>query len=168
MYSNTAQTLPEISKKTIRSTLVSRNVTVAGHRTSVRLEPDMWNGLTELCRRQRTTLHDICTQVAQAKDTDTSLTAAIRVYIMNYYRLAATEDGHLKAGHGYNAIPRAPMQNSAQSPMQQPARTMPAATAAPTSTTMSTPAVQVAPAQIKPSAPFMIGMGRLNSNGSIR
>jgi predicted DNA-binding ribbon-helix-helix protein len=83
-----------------RSTLVSRNVTIAGHRTSVRLEPDMWSGLAEICRRERASLHEICTSVAARKQENTSLTAAIRVFVMTYFRAAATEDGHIKAGHG--------------------------------------------------------------------
>jgi predicted DNA-binding ribbon-helix-helix protein len=84
------------------STLVSRNVTIASHRTSVRLEPEMWGGLSEICRRERASLHEICTSISLRKHENTSLTAAIRVFAMVYYRTAATEDGHIKAGHGYN------------------------------------------------------------------
>lgn len=93
---------PDEKRKTAPSTLVSRNVTIAGHRTSVRLEPEMWSGLGEICRRERAKLHEICTSVAMRKHENTSLTAAIRVFVMAYFRTAATEDGHLKAGHGYN------------------------------------------------------------------
>lgn len=83
-----------------RSSLVSRNVTIAGHRTSVRLEPDMWNGLNEICKREHMSMHDICTMVADHKASNTSLTAAIRVFVMAYFRSATTEDGHTRAGHG--------------------------------------------------------------------
>lgn len=83
-----------------KSSLVSRNVTIAGHRTSVRLEPEMWNGLAEACRRECATMHEVCTVIASHKPTGTSLTAAIRVFVMAYYRAAATEDGHNRAGHG--------------------------------------------------------------------
>jgi predicted DNA-binding ribbon-helix-helix protein len=98
--------LPENQKATrhTRSTLVSRNVTVSGHRTSVRLEPDMWSGLTEICRRERASLHEVCTMISGHKDGETSLTAAIRVYIMSYFRSAATEDGHSRALHGYGSF----------------------------------------------------------------
>jgi hypothetical protein len=34
------------------------------------------------------------------KAENTSLTAAIRVFLMLYFRSAATEDGHMEAGHG--------------------------------------------------------------------
>jgi len=83
-----------------RSSLVSRNLTIADHRTSVRLEPDMWNGLREICRRENLSLHEISTAVAMRKPPNSSLTAAIRVFVMAYFRAAATEDGHSKAGHG--------------------------------------------------------------------
>lgn len=90
--------------KPMRSTLVSRNMTIAGHRTSVRLEPEMWSGLSEICRRERASLHEIGTSVAMRKQESTSLTAAIRVFVMAYFRSAATEDGHVRAGHGYGAV----------------------------------------------------------------
>jgi predicted DNA-binding ribbon-helix-helix protein len=88
-------------KHPARSTLVSRNVVVSGRRTSVRLEPEMWDGLREICQRERSTLHQVCTSASLQKSDDTSLTAAIRVYIMRYFRAASTDDGHVKAGHGY-------------------------------------------------------------------
>jgi predicted DNA-binding ribbon-helix-helix protein len=89
------------SKTHLRSTLVSRNVVISGRRTSVRLEPEMWDGLREICQRERSTMHQLCTTVSLQKLDETSLTAAIRVFVMRYFRLAATEDGHAKAGHGY-------------------------------------------------------------------
>lgn len=83
-----------------RSTLISRNVTINGHRTSVRLEPEMWTSLNEICRRERATPHEVCSAIASHKEEHSSLTAAIRVFVMKYYRVAATEEGHAKAGHG--------------------------------------------------------------------
>lgn len=83
--------------------LVSRNITIAGHRTSVRLEPDMWTALKEISRRERANMHEVCTTVAQHKRVGSSLTAAIRVFIMAYFRAAATDDGHKQAGHGNGA-----------------------------------------------------------------
>jgi len=90
----------EDSCKKDQSSLVSRNVTIGEHRTSIRLEPDMWNGLREVCRREHVTIHDIATVVAIRKPPNSSLTAAIRVFVMAYFRSAATEEGHSRAGHG--------------------------------------------------------------------
>lgn len=90
----------EGDKREGHSTLVSRNITVAGRRTSVRLEPEMWTALREIARREDCRIHDICSLIQVRKNPDTSLTAAIRVFLMLYYRAAATEDGHSRAGHG--------------------------------------------------------------------
>lgn len=84
----------------ISSSLVSRNITIMGRRTSVRLEPEMWMALRDISKRERCTIHDICTLVYIRKSSVTSLTAAIRVFLMLYFRAAATEDGHQRAGHG--------------------------------------------------------------------
>ena len=84
------------------STLVNRNVTVAGRRTSLRLEPAMWDAWEEVARREGSTVHQICALV-DARRRESSLTAAIRVFILGYYRAAATEDGHASIGHGSRA-----------------------------------------------------------------
>ena len=82
-----------------RSSLVNRNVTVAGRRTSVRLEPAMWEALRHICRREKRNLNDLVTEVDQGR-TISSLTAALRVYLLKYFLAAATEEGHRRAGHG--------------------------------------------------------------------
>src|SRR5579864_172853 len=81
------------------STLVNRNVTVAGRRTSIRLEPDMWEALHQICRREGKTLNEIVTEIDRQR-VASSLTAAIRVYLLSYFRAAATDEGHRLAGHG--------------------------------------------------------------------
>lgn len=83
---------------TDRSTLVSRNVRVSGRRTSMRLEPQMWDALLAICHRERRSMHEICTEINDRRNAS-SLTAEIRVYIMHYFLQAATEDGHARAGH---------------------------------------------------------------------
>lgn len=81
-----------------RSSLISRNVRVSGRRTSMRLEPEMWDALQAICHRERRSIHEICTEINEHRHAS-SLTADIRVYIMHYFRQAATEDGHARAGH---------------------------------------------------------------------
>lgn len=82
------------------STLVSRNITVNGRRTSVRLEPEMWRALKEISARESCSIHELCSLISFRKNKRTSLTAAIRVFLMLYFRAATTEEGHGKAGHG--------------------------------------------------------------------
>lgn len=81
------------------STLVNRNVFIGRRRTSVRLEPAMWDALAEICRREQMTVHDLCGLIDERRRAS-SLTAAIRVFIVTYFRVAATEDGHANVGHG--------------------------------------------------------------------
>jgi len=102
------------------SSLVSRNVTVAGHRTSMRLEPEMWDALSEICRRERLTIHDVCTAV-DARRTASTLTAALRVFVMGYYRTACTEDGHIRVGHGGDLGPVSEFTSRPMVAREQPA-----------------------------------------------
>ncbi len=81
------------------SSLINRNVVVAGRRTSVRLEAAMWDALFEIERREGRTVHEICTEVDTTRR-ESTLTSGLRVYILGYYREAATPGGHTRAGHG--------------------------------------------------------------------
>src|SRR3954451_229723 len=74
------------------SSLVIRNVVVGGHRTSVRLEPVMWEALRDISLRRKATIHDVVTKIDRER-TASSLTAAIRVYIVDFYRSAALPAG---------------------------------------------------------------------------
>lgn len=84
----------------IKTTLLSRNITVNSRRTSVRLEPEMWSSLYDIAKRESCSIHDICTLISMRKNEKTSLTAAIRVFLMLYFRASSTEEGHKRAGHG--------------------------------------------------------------------
>lgn len=79
------------------STLVSRNITVGGHRTSVRLEPAMWEALYDVCRDERKSVSMVVTDIARHQ-AESSLTAAIRVYLMSYFRAAAVAAAARESG----------------------------------------------------------------------
>jgi len=83
----------------MKSRLQSRNVTVDGHRTSLRLEQDVWEALEEICEREDMTVHEICTLIEQRR-AGSSRTAAVRAFILGYFREAASDTGHVRAGHG--------------------------------------------------------------------
>jgi predicted DNA-binding ribbon-helix-helix protein len=92
--------------------LRSQNIMIGGHRTSMRLEPSMWDALEDIGRREGMTVNRLCTQIKERieeqarrkgikpEDADVTLTSAVRVFIASYYRRACTEDGHQRAGHG--------------------------------------------------------------------
>lgn len=82
------------------SGLVSRNVRVNGVRTSLRLEVTMWDSLTEIAHRERVSMSEVVTGIARQRDPLLTFTAAVRVFLVDYFRAAATEQGHQRAGHG--------------------------------------------------------------------
>ncbi|MEQ8194545.1 MAG: ribbon-helix-helix domain-containing protein [Rhodospirillales bacterium] len=81
------------------STLISRNVTIRGRRTSLRLEKQVWDALDEICGREQVNLHELCTYI-ESQRKKSSRTSAVRTFALIYFHAAATEQGHVKAGHG--------------------------------------------------------------------
>lgn len=68
--------------------LISRNVYFSGRRTSIRLEKEMWDALSDVARRENKSIHQICTEAAQNKRAS-SQTALVRVYLLKYYQMLA-------------------------------------------------------------------------------
>ncbi len=63
--------------------LVNRNITVDGHRTSIRLEPEFWAELADIAQSEDLTVDQLCTEVDHGAG-ELSRTAAIRVFIATY------------------------------------------------------------------------------------
>jgi predicted DNA-binding ribbon-helix-helix protein len=92
--------------------LRSQNVVVDGHRTSMRLEPSMWDALEEIAAREGMTVNTLCSEIRRRLErqaelagtvpnpSEVTLTAAVRTFMVCYFRRAGTEDGHRKASHG--------------------------------------------------------------------
>ena len=75
-----------------------RNIWVRGRRTSIRLEPQIWDMLAEICRREFCATEDVCSYVdGRGRG---SRASSLRVFILDYFRASATESGHKRAGHG--------------------------------------------------------------------
>ncbi len=89
----------EVESPRSASTLINRNVTVAGRRTSIRLERAMWDALRQICEREHKSLNELVTEIERQR-VESSLTAGIRVYLLGYFSAAATDEGHRLAGHG--------------------------------------------------------------------
>ena len=90
----------------LNTALICRNVTVSGRRTSIRMEQVMWTSLTDICRREDHTVNEIIS-IIDEKRAETNLTAAIRVFIICYYRDAALSNG-AKCGFAEEASTRWP------------------------------------------------------------
>jgi predicted DNA-binding ribbon-helix-helix protein len=65
----------------------------------MRLEPELWDMLSEICEREALDIGAIVRQIEAAGHAG-GRTSAVRTYIANYFYAAATESGHISAGHG--------------------------------------------------------------------
>ena len=83
----------------MQSRLINRNIIAARGRSSMRLEPEIWDALQEICRREQVGLGDLVQRVEGTRS-EGGRTSAVRVFAFQYFRAAATEDGHRAAQHG--------------------------------------------------------------------
>ena len=90
------------------ASLTSRTLKLSGRDVTIRLEPSYWEGLEEICRREDLTVDELCYDVRdrmeqqgrRSTQAGVSLANALRVFVVGYFRQAATERGHARAGHG--------------------------------------------------------------------
>jgi predicted DNA-binding ribbon-helix-helix protein len=83
-----------------QSGLVSHTIYIGKHRTCIRLDHVSWTAVHEVALRERITRSQLFTRILSLKPKDLSFTVAVRQYLVQYFRAAATEDGHAEAGHG--------------------------------------------------------------------
>lgn len=67
------------------SRLVNRNVNASRGRTSMRLEPELWDALTEICQREHIRIGELIRRI-EARGHAGGRTSAVRVFIVDYYR----------------------------------------------------------------------------------
>jgi predicted DNA-binding ribbon-helix-helix protein len=71
------------------SSLVNRNIVLKTGRTSMRLEPELWDALWEICRREHIAPADLVER-AEVDRGKGGRTSAVRVYLLRYFRAAAS------------------------------------------------------------------------------
>ena len=76
------------------SRLINRNVVAKRGRTSMRLEPELWEALVEIAAREGKDVSFLVRKV-EADDHLGGRTSAVRVFVLAYFRKAATESGHV-------------------------------------------------------------------------
>ncbi len=70
--------------------LILKNITVNGRRTSLRMEPLMWDSLRDVAALKGITQAALVSQVEEQRG-DLSTTAALRMFVLDYYRRALRE-----------------------------------------------------------------------------
>ncbi|WP_428484084.1 ribbon-helix-helix domain-containing protein [Rhodopila sp.] len=81
------------------SRLVFRPIGTARGQIGIKLEPEFWHWLSQICERERIHLRELISQISEACP-DGNLASTIRVFVLDYFCDAATESGHTQAGHG--------------------------------------------------------------------
>jgi len=76
----------------VNNSLISKNVTVNGRRTSLRLENASWLALGDICKFEDVSLHVLCSMIEQQRQ-GSSRTSAVRAFIVSYFRKAAIDAG---------------------------------------------------------------------------
>jgi predicted DNA-binding ribbon-helix-helix protein len=68
---------------------IKHSVSIAGHATSVTLEPEFWAVLKDIASEKKISVNVLITQIDAEKDRD-NLSSAIRVYVLNRFLAAKT------------------------------------------------------------------------------
>lgn len=61
--------------------LVKHSMRIAGHRTSVTLEPEFWGALKDMANQRQQTLSELVADID--RDRSGNLSSAIRVFVLN-------------------------------------------------------------------------------------
>ena len=88
----------------MKSLLLSRNVTINGRRTSLRLEQASWEAIDEICASEGVTSHELCSMI-EGQRGGSSRTSAVRAFIVTYFRTAATNKGAALSGTASSILP---------------------------------------------------------------
>ncbi len=64
---------------------VKRSVTIAGHSTSISLEPEFWDALRDIAQRQNCSISALLRQIDAGRG-EGGLSSAARLYALNYFR----------------------------------------------------------------------------------
>ncbi len=77
-------------------TIIKRSIVLNGHKTSVSLEKEFWNGLRKIAIVQETQITRLVSQIAQGRRAGVNLSSAIRVFVFNHLcaQIAAAQISH--------------------------------------------------------------------------
>lgn len=62
-----------------------RSLAIAGHRTSVALEPQFWDALEEIAQQRTLPLAALIAEIDETRQEE-NLTSAIRLFVLAHYR----------------------------------------------------------------------------------
>jgi predicted DNA-binding ribbon-helix-helix protein len=89
-----------------RSRIFKRSIMIAGHKTSISLEDDFWQGLREIAGRREMRLSQLVTSI-DAERAHPNLSSAIRLFVLNFYRLELEATRARRSQHDEPSTPTA-------------------------------------------------------------
>jgi predicted DNA-binding ribbon-helix-helix protein len=69
----------------MQTAVIKRSIVLDGHKTSVSLENEFWNGLREIAGRENINLSTLVGKIDRERKS-CNLSSAIRVHVFNYFR----------------------------------------------------------------------------------
>ena len=66
----------------MKSAVVKRSVLIGGHKTSVSLEDEFWNGLKEIAKTQHASLSNMVAEIDKKRQ-QSNLSSAIRLFVLD-------------------------------------------------------------------------------------
>jgi predicted DNA-binding ribbon-helix-helix protein len=69
--------------------MTKRSITIAGHRTSISLAPPFWHALASIAQARSLSLAALAAEIDRSRAPDENLSAAIRVFVLEWYRARA-------------------------------------------------------------------------------
>jgi predicted DNA-binding ribbon-helix-helix protein len=85
-----------------RSAVIKRSIVIDGHKTSVSLENEFWDGLHEIAARDHATLSTLIGRIDRDR-TSCNLSSAIRVFVFSHLRVRKA--GQDQAAHAREQAP---------------------------------------------------------------
>jgi Uncharacterized protein related to arylsulfate sulfotransferase involved in siderophore biosynthesis len=68
--------------------LKKRSILIAGHATSVSLEPEFWDSLKEIAEARAVSLNQLVAEIDRGRGGN--LSSAVRVFVLNHWRQKET------------------------------------------------------------------------------
>jgi predicted DNA-binding ribbon-helix-helix protein len=68
----------------MKSPVTKRSIYLAGHKTSVSIEDEFWNGVKEIAQQRRVTVSELVGEI-DSKRQHSNLSSAIRLFVLQFY-----------------------------------------------------------------------------------
>lgn len=75
----------------MKSSVIKHSIDIDGHKTSVSLEDEFWEGLREIAEMQRVTVSALTKRIDNERH-DCNLSSAIRVFVVRHFKAQAAQD----------------------------------------------------------------------------